>query len=871
MDSIQTNSNTDCTEHMATGKSLPSDSSDACGVFGEPHIRPRVGEEYQVEIPPYTENKADGTDSWDLYVGLHIPLRWANEGGGDTTKKLDDSSQIASSSRGPESSSDIIVEDGKLRNASIEEEQPKGGCPESCLVPDDVLDPWTDIERKTFLLALYIFEKNFDHVQSFVQTKKTGDILAYYYGKFYKSDEYNRWSDGQKVRNRKCVYGQKIFVGSRLQELLSRLFPKVSAECQSELLEISRTFGEGKILLKNYVLTLKRLVGIDALIEAVGIGEAKDLTNLAFEPTRSNNVLTMRGEIPTGKACSSLTPNEIIKYLTGGYRLSKARSNDLFWEAVWPLLLARGWHSEQPKNMPYGAGSSKQSLVFLMPGVKKFSRKLVKGNHYFDSVTDVLGKVASEPSLLVLDTEDHLGNKNQEENEGHHGVKMESDDLPPVRCHSYLQPRTPNERTDDIKFTVVDTSLCDGKPYKVRDLKSLSLGTSRKLPTQTRSEDSGKDSQKVSTDKPDSVDTMLIDQAVLISADSNTSLPNGETSSDMKDLEVGAMNRKMATVQNEEVHASCPESIPVSNAMDTVDLCEDMKSKKVVKPRIIQKPREEDDVVPITKKRRRLTACSRTETNNISCVSRVELAMPSCCSSVINMPASNALPMGSFQDKMSSTSSSKSSPSVSTECVPVNNSCAAVSPVEPQPRILIDLNMLPDSPDSENGLSLTETTEEQTDAVKKPKSDSELQVVTGVDTSEQQQPLDSSVQQQPLDTSVQQQPLDSSAQQQPPSTSSRRHSTRNRPPTMRALEALANGFLTVNRRQKNREAGPRQNLGSKSSQQAHGRTKAAEFGNNSEVSKLGEGANNACNRAENNAFSKFQPPPDGSGGTTSGP
>lgn len=596
--------------------------------------------------------------------------------------------------------------------------------------------------------------------------------------------------------------------------------------------------------MKEYVFTLKRLVGMNALIEAVGIGRGKqDLTNMALEPTRSNHALTMRSEIPTGKACSSLTPNEIIKYLTGGYRLSKARSNDLFWEAVWPLLLARGWHSEQPKNMAYAAGGSKHSLVFLMPGVKKFSRKLVKGNHYFDSVTDILGKVASEPKLLDLDTEDHVNNKNQDE--GHHGANVESDDLPTVRCHSYLQPRTPNQCTDDIKFTVVDTSLSDGKPYKVRDLKSLSSEISIKLSTQTHSEDSGKDSQKVSTDIPDSVNTMLLDQAVLISANSNTSLPNGETSSGRKDLEVGATNRKMANVRNKEVHASCVESIPVSNAMNNVDLCEDMKSTTVVKPRISQKPREEN-VIPITKRRRRLTACSRTETNNISCVSRVELAMPSCCSSVNNMPASNALQMGSFQDKMSSTSSSKSSPSVSTECVPVNNLCVAeVSPVETQPRILIDLNVLPVSPDSENGLSLTEMTEEQSD-IKKPESHSELQVVRGVDSSDQQQPPSMSM-------------------------SSRRHSTRNRPPTMRALEALANGFLTVNRRQKNREAGPRQNLGSKSSQQAHGGTKAAEFGNSSEVSKMEEGTNNVFNRAENNVFSKFQPPPDRNGGTTSGP
>jgi len=90
--------------------------------------------------------------------------------------------------------------------------------------------------------------------------------------------------------------------------------------------------------------------------------------------------------LPTGKDCSLLGSEDIIKFLPGDFR-SKTRSNDIFWEAVWPRLLAKGWHSEQPKDV----STTKNCLVFLMPGINKFSRsKLTKGTHNFDSVSDVL-------------------------------------------------------------------------------------------------------------------------------------------------------------------------------------------------------------------------------------------------------------------------------------------------------------------------------------------------------------------------------------------------------------------------------------------------------------------------------------------------
>ncbi|KAL0414716.1 UNVERIFIED_CONTAM: hypothetical protein Sradi_1673300 [Sesamum radiatum] len=207
---------------------------------------------------------------------------------------------------------------------------------------------------------------------------------------------------------------------------------------QSGLLIVSKTFGDEKMSLADYVSSLKAMVGMDILVEAVGIGKGKqDLTGMALEPSRSNQVIPARPEIPTGKACSSLTTTEIIKFLSGDYRLSKARSNDLFWEAVWPRLLARGWHSEQPKDQGYVAGS-KHCLVFLMPGVKKFSRrKLVKGDHYFDSVTDVLSKVAKDPGLIELDAEEDHESKKKEEYERTGERKSEQDDnhLPTRQQH----------------------------------------------------------------------------------------------------------------------------------------------------------------------------------------------------------------------------------------------------------------------------------------------------------------------------------------------------------------------------------------------------------------------------------------------------
>lgn len=103
----------------------------------------------------------------------------------------------------------------------------------------------------------------------------------------------------------------------------------------------SRCFAEGKILFEEYIFKLKDTVGVRMLIEAVGIGKGKqDLTGTTLKPTKNSLAISFRPEVPIGKACSSLTTPEIIKYLTGDFKLRKKRSNDIFWEAVWPRLLA---------------------------------------------------------------------------------------------------------------------------------------------------------------------------------------------------------------------------------------------------------------------------------------------------------------------------------------------------------------------------------------------------------------------------------------------------------------------------------------------------------------------------------------------------
>ncbi|KAL5196925.1 hypothetical protein ABZP36_000437 [Zizania latifolia] len=496
-------------------------------------IYPRIGDEYQVEVPnlateeermklrscPVDDSRMFGFDH-PVGVGLAIPVTCTQNTSNHVKKEQMGFSECSSCSLQDECNSHIIEkitrnvldckvecdeQDDKflksagqdmhgLQKRNANDYIPLLGMPRYL---------WTDEEAQAFLLGLYIFGKNLVQVTKFMECKTMGEVLSYYYGEFFRSDAYKRWAACRKVRSRRCILGLRIFSGSRQQELLSRILAGIAREVHDPLLEVFKMFNDGISTFEQFILSLRSTVGAQVLVEAVGIGKGKyDLTGFALDPSR-NHGISNRAEIPIGKACSLLSSGDIIKFLTGDFRLSKAKSNDLFWEAVWPRLLARGWHSEQPKDSSL---VGKHALVFLIPGVKKFSRKkLVKGNHYFDSVSDVLSKVASEPRLLEFGVEGDNGEGGFKVEDGWiHDAELVKSTVPDKKSPCYTRPSEPGCSPELMKFTVVDTSIVQGEePCKVRSLRNLPIDASRGYMS-SRSGDSGSDSSEEHSDSEDS-------------------------------------------------------------------------------------------------------------------------------------------------------------------------------------------------------------------------------------------------------------------------------------------------------------------------------------------------------------------------------
>ncbi|PSR92615.1 hypothetical protein CEY00_Acc27213 [Actinidia chinensis var. chinensis] len=858
MGSVQLNQNGDCIEDTSMEQLLSSDSSDY-NVFGDPELLPRVGDQYQVEIPalmteserflykksPFEVEFAPSVPS-DFLMGLSIPIMWikGTESFGDSNEKSN-KNRVLKSETNKETQMYSLDKDSKVKfepvdvacgngiglgeseNLALEQEMdrkmhkyPGEGY---YLVPGSYGSLWSDIEEASFLLGLYIFGKNLVQVKKFIESKTMRDVQSFYYGKFYRSDKYRRWSDCRKMRSRRCVYGQRIFTGWRQQELSSRLFSRVSEECQNTLLEVSKTFGDGKMSLEEYVSTLKAIVGMNSLVEAVGIGKGKrDLTGITMEPLKSNHVVQIRPEVPSGKACSSLTPTEIIKFLTGDFRLSKARSNDLFWEAVWPRLLARGWHSEQPKDQSYAAGS-KHCLVFLMPGVKKFSRrKLAKGDHYFDSITDVLSKVSSDPGLLELENEADESNRSKDENGWTNETKLDRGDLSDRRRHCYLQPRTPNHGTDLMKITVVDTSLAGGKTFKVRELRTLPNKVSKTSVSRSDSEESDEDSSESSSENSDCVDTMLFDREDTSKSKSTKTVSAIGTFFDEKDREIGDSKRVTKGLDSGTAFVKTYKELP--------KFCENKHPRKSPKCSRGMKQDDLDYLAPVTKRHRRLSACNRAETSHhilsFSQNPSLEQEKHIFSSETTDSSENNFYRMGSSQKWFSSTSSSKGSTIGSSEGISCDTNFGAHD--KPHTRPLIDLNWPQVSPDFvENGEVSVGLRDMHEKEMNKPENSTAAEPFADVPFSE-------------------------------PNMNSRRHSTRNRPLTARALEALANGFLTTTRRRKNKEACPRQNSNSRPPRQARGGPEITEsFTSGTVASQMVEVGNGACTD-NSNTFGEFQ-------------
>ncbi|XP_022758037.1 uncharacterized protein LOC111305105 isoform X2 [Durio zibethinus] len=782
-------------------------------IFGDPQVIPRVGGQYQAEIPPLVgechslqvvkepiDSKVVMNVPNPFPLGLPIPFFWTKTGvesiNGAFEFENSEESRITSShgcaEYKVESLYSVLGDRKDMRGYSkiqlttrskmdvdlLVPHEPKsklnqvdrGPCP----LPGSLSEVCKDIELDSFLLGLYIFGKNLTLVKNFVESKEMGEILSFYYGKFYGSDEYRRWSECRKLRSRRCIHGQKLFTGWRQQELLSRLFSHLSKGCQDMLLEVSKTFGEGKVSFEDYVFTIKNTVGIGMLVEAIGIGKGKqDLTGNAMEPIKANHVVSFRPEIPVGRACSTLTSADIIKFLTGDFRLSKTRSSDLFWEAVWPRLLARGWHSEQPRDQVFSG--SKNSLVFLIPGVKKFSRRrLVKGDHYFDSVSDILKKVASEPVLLELEIEVAKGSRENEENKWDPVIKQDPDFMTNNR-NNYLKPQNSGCNRDLLKFTVVDTSLVQGaERSKVRELRSLPLEATNLFTPSSISSDSEEDTSKDSEDEVEETSTTIAAEA---------GANRGECV-DLSDCVNGNSNIVIP-------HTSDTSIISVGNHESPHTSLLDDEEKKVMNYNFGKKEQSNDSkyLAPVTKQQGS-TDCVNVESSssveNFSVDNMLNEDNSHCRPNSLDACEDMVFQTGS-QNLSPASSLSKAGPDEGKEGIVTENCLhGEESPTKTLSHTLIELNVPQDSMGLETeGPFITETVQD---------SDNSCSHISFFQS-------EVTVQPEPLKL-----PDKGAEVDQHPIMLNRRQSTRNRPLTTKALEALEYGFFSPKRKRKIAEA-----------------------------------------------------------------
>ncbi|XP_058078031.1 uncharacterized protein LOC131226260 isoform X2 [Magnolia sinica] len=857
MDSVEVDYNEESMEDISAERLL-SMASCVSSIYGDPQVLPRVGDQYQVEIPYLTEQwdsqkptNTKGSDDFDyIPITLPVPVMWVQDvvdhvkyEGLDfhgypvvsaqynlaKESRMNSKGNAASQYAADSANHHTNVPDGSMRKFEFWDGESDNGkgfgrpachdlfgdrmdvdvplrqCKKSNVekkheskdyhpVPGSLGGSWSDIEHESFIVGLYIFGKNLVQVKRFVESKGMGDIQSFYYGQFYRSNGHRRWSECRKMRTRRSIHGQRIFTGWRQQELLSRLLPRVSDDCGNALVEVTRIFGDGKISLEEYVSSLKGMVGLTVLVEAIGIGKGRkhDLTGVVMEPMKTNQVISIRSEIPIGKACSTLTSGDIIRFLTGDFRLSKARSNDLFWEAVWPRLLARGWHSEQPKN--HGCVGTKHPLVFLIPGIKKFSRrKLVKGDHYFDSISDVLNKVASDPKLLELEVE-AINNGNGAKDEYGWDPNAKLDKMGPSdhQRHCYLRPRTPNCNSEVAKFTIVDTSLLHGaEPYQVKELRSLPVDNTRNLPvyrtrvpitTSSSSESDSDNSSEEQVNEQESADMLLNDkESYPTTHDGNKSgnslncMPNKGVHADVLD--------HVAALQEKGMSINEPDSadLPISDHKDQFPNAWNGGHCRVRVKRPYGARMRSD---------RRNSFRGRLKLPRLDIYNHAERSQGSSAGPQLKeSPHCGPYSLVASDIMVAAVSQGKVCPDESSELLlgeglfGANDICAAVSSLENQPpRTLIDLNLPHVPPDFETMEPfIAEVTESQNgsnmngslfalEMSQQPDHSLALGTSNGVDGAD------------------------------PPIANARRQSTRNRPLTTRVLEAFECGFFNTRRR-----------------------------------------------------------------------
>ncbi|PKU81532.1 hypothetical protein MA16_Dca007639 [Dendrobium catenatum] len=452
----------------------------------------------------------------------------------------------------------------------------------------------------------------------------------------------------------------------------------------------TKTFNEGRATLEKFVSKIKTAVGLHVLVEAIGIGKGtQDLTGVALDHVRANPAISLHPEIPVGRACSSLTSADIIKFLTGDFRLSKA------------------------------------------------------------------SKVASDPKLLELDVEEvKSGSRVKEGNGWDADAKVCQNGSSSNRLrHCYLHPRRPSCNSERMKFTVVDTSLVPREgSFKVMEVRSLPLGVNSSYDPFADSQESRSESSSETGDSTDISDA---------EDDSNS----------------GAFVEKKPE-DNGTTQFELPRSlIPFPNAATSNGFALDdkhfvrLKDDTTVELRCQNSWRVRSGQANCsapTIKRRNLTACNRgTDRRVCSVIKNIQLDKREISKAVRTKAAGTFFPDASpFQEKTNLYHNFMSKE--------VNGLAGMKNLPEDKlkSRTSFDLNNLPP------------------DAVVAESSSNEFKTEDLPQSSAGKQHVGNEV-------SIQNSnyvPAD-----EHPSTGIRRQSTRNRPPTAKALEALASGLLGTKR------------------------------------------------------------------------
>nr|GEW79900.1 hypothetical protein [Tanacetum cinerariifolium] len=207
-------------------------------------------------------------------------------------------------------------------------------------------------------------EHSYDFADDIIREGGIGRVYSHYYGEFYYSEDYKRWEEWKEDMGwSEWKFGKSKKNGKRI---------RCSWPTYAEIFTDSR---HNELLSRLCANATNEC--IDRLAEAAG-------------KSYLHKKISLRKFICTLRDITGM--NMLVEAVAIGQE-----GHDLL----------RGWRR----------GQTSKKMVFLVPGVIEVSlQEIFKGIHYFDSVCDVLNKVALEPELIEVEA-NHVLDEPQDDHE----------------------------------------------------------------------------------------------------------------------------------------------------------------------------------------------------------------------------------------------------------------------------------------------------------------------------------------------------------------------------------------------------------------------------------------------------------------------